>query len=608
MSYLHTLEDTFPEVRLRDFQDAPHYASVDSAPAGFAVARSKWVAPIFLSTFTVVCAVAILAEPNLSQAYVTLLERLTIIDTSLNRSSLGVRPLFFSFVLTLWLFVKGTWEKKGRIFLLTATACTAAVVLTDVILLYLMQTRGGGPFTLVGNILTGYALFTSCIFVIMWSMRMPQGVRTPTIYRRSRYYILVSSTSIVVAGIITILLVQKAEAELKYLRDLAILGGVGPSMMMFSNVLWPLMAAIAFLILKKRKIKSTKNPNYPIGIVVPAYNEAHGITDCINSLDTAAANYRGSCWLYLIDNGSIDSTVEIAKQALSRCRALKGQVLLCPQRGKAAALNFGVKQAVEDIIVRVDADTEVSPDLFVKVAPYFSDPLVGVAGGIPLPQQPDRLLSKARAIEVYYNIGYARFAHSTLDAVLCVPGIQTAYRRQALVEAGDFSEGMNGEDTDMTVRIGRLGYHVVVDPSIKVYSEVPSTWDHLREQRIRWSRSVLHVFARNKSAFLMRQGIRGLYLLPNSIWGQFRRAFLIMFLIYGSLVIVINPSVLNIGGGAALGAMLFGPSAVVTAITICFYRRFDLVPYLPAYIVFRVMRAYLSIEMLFTLSPKTKSR
>jgi cellulose synthase/poly-beta-1,6-N-acetylglucosamine synthase-like glycosyltransferase len=603
MRYPRTLEDIFSEVRLRDLQDAPHYASVDSAPPGFAVARSRWVAPIFLSTFILASIAFMLSESWFRLSYVAYLESLAGTD-ALTADSLGVRPIFFIFLLTFWAFANGNWDQKVRLSFSMIVACFLVITVIDVALVRVGLARGVGPFSPAGNILAGFAAILTIIPMMMFSLRMPEGVRALTMRRRSRYYWAVAFGSITLGVIITMVLLQMAGEELDFLRNIALLGGLGPGILLFSNVVWPMLAVLGIMALVRRKTKRGKVPIYSVGIIVPAYNEAEGISDCVRSLDEAAAQYQGPCWLYLIDNGSTDGTVDVARMALSQCRALRGQVLVCPERGKAAALNFGLAQVTEEIVVRVDADTQVSPTLFLQITPYFSDPAVGVAGGIPLPKEPSRLLSRMRAIEVYYTIGYARLAHSSVDAVLCVPGIQTAYRRQALVEAGNFSEGLNGEDTDMTVRIGRLGYHVIIDPSIHVFSEVPATWGHLREQRIRWSRSALHVFARNKSAILMRQGVRGMWTLPFSLWSAFRRPFLLLLLVYGTLAALIDPSVIGIRQGAALGALVVGPGAIITLMTVLAYRRFGLVPFIPAYLVFRIIRAYFAIDMLFTLPVK----
>lgn len=55
---------------------------------------------------------------------------------------------------------------------------------------------------------------------------------------------------------------------------------------------------------------------------------------------------------------------------------------------------------------------------------------------------------------------------------MVMPGVLASYRRELLVALGGFGEGFNGEDADITVRIGRLGYRIVNDPRIRVQTEM----------------------------------------------------------------------------------------------------------------------------------------
>ncbi|MGH2946148.1 MAG: hypothetical protein ACRDPC_07815 [Solirubrobacteraceae bacterium] len=71
----------------------------------------------------------------------------------------------------------------------------------------------------------------------------------------------------------------------------------------------------------------------------PPNNEQEGIAACIEALDHAAASYAGRCRLYLVDNASQDDTGAVAARAIAGCRALSGQVLLCPARDKSRALS-----------------------------------------------------------------------------------------------------------------------------------------------------------------------------------------------------------------------------------------------------------------------------
>jgi glycosyltransferase involved in cell wall biosynthesis len=69
----------------------------------------------------------------------------------------------------------------------------------------------------------------------------------------------------------------------------------------------------------------------------------------------------------LVDGGSSDNTVELAKKL---CPDLR--ILYQPGRGKGDALKYGVQKATGDIIVTLDADGETDPEDI----PRFVEPLL----------------------------------------------------------------------------------------------------------------------------------------------------------------------------------------------------------------------------------------
>ena len=136
-----------------------------------------------------------------------------------------------------------------------------------------------------------------------------------------------------------------------------------------------------------RPSKPHEGPWLSAAFLIPAFNEAHGITETIRSIDVAAARYNARCDVYVVDNGSWDDTMEVARRVLDECPNLRGHVLQCPEPGKSHALNFGLLQIEEEVIVRIDADTLVEPSLLENVIPWFWDPSVGAVGGLPLPKR-----------------------------------------------------------------------------------------------------------------------------------------------------------------------------------------------------------------------------
>ena len=167
------------------------------------------------------------------------------------------------------------------------------------------------------------------------------------------------------------------------------------------------------------------------------------------------------------------------------CKSAQGRVINVPKPGKSNALNAGLEATQTEFLVRVDADTLVGEDNLSRAMPYFSDPAVGVVGGVPIPPG-GALFDRARLLEVIVKHGFYSVAMGAVNGVVGIPGMFVVYRTEHPKYLGGFVEGMNGEDTDISLRIGELGYHSVVDPKLRYVSEVPASYLHMREQRMRW--------------------------------------------------------------------------------------------------------------------------
>ncbi len=203
-------------------------------------------------------------------------------------------------------------------------------------------------------------------------------------------------------------------------------------------------------------------------MIIPAYNEEYSISAVLEALDESAARYPGRVHVTVINNASKDRTGERTRETLSQCLHMTGDVIDCWTPGKSYALNAGLAQTLEDVVVRVDADTIVEPALFERVVPYFHDESVGGVSGIPLPR-PDarRVIYGIRYLEVLYSVGFLRVAQGSADATLVMPGNMSAYRGDVVRRLG-FGVGFNGEDTDIAVRIGRAGYQVITDLKVRL--------------------------------------------------------------------------------------------------------------------------------------------
>src|SRR5450631_3981696 len=236
----------------------------------------------------------------------------------------------------------------------------------------------------------------------------------------------------------------------------------------------------------------------PVDIIIPAYNETDNIARLLRSVDVAAARYGGPVQVVVSDDGSTDDTAQVAREEIATFRYARGWVLRGPNGRQSAALNRAIAATEAEIIVRVDADCVLGEDTLVYAVPWFRDPEIGSVGAMEEPRTDSvTWFHRMRRLETAFQFRFARLGQSLVDGIVVIPGTFTALRRGPVEEAGGFPVGMNGEDSDVTMQIGRLGYRVVVDPRIRSYEDVPRSPGEFVEQRTRWARAGFHVFARH---------------------------------------------------------------------------------------------------------------
>ncbi|WP_040006352.1 TIGR04283 family arsenosugar biosynthesis glycosyltransferase [Fibrisoma limi] len=90
-----------------------------------------------------------------------------------------------------------------------------------------------------------------------------------------------------------------------------------------------------------------------LSIIIPTFNEADHIGPLLRELQ--AIGRSDVVDLLVVDGGSTDQTVTIARQAGAR-------VLIAPQPGRPQQMNYGAGFATGDVLYFVHADVKVNPD------------------------------------------------------------------------------------------------------------------------------------------------------------------------------------------------------------------------------------------------------
>ncbi len=195
-----------------------------------------------------------------------------------------------------------------------------------------------------------------------------------------------------------------------------------------------------------------------VSVVVPAYNAARTIDDCIRSL--LELRYPSELLeLRVVDNASTDHTAQALRSYGARIIVTRE-----PRRGPAAARNAGVRAGAGDVVAFTDADCTVERDWLAHLVDALEDPGVGIAGGAI------RARAGANQIERYGEEIHDQGKAIELYSPPYVITMSWASRRDLVAELGGFDECLRrGEDVDLSYRMFRSGYKLSFVPDAVVY-------------------------------------------------------------------------------------------------------------------------------------------
>lgn len=363
---------------------------------------------------------------------------------------------------------------------------------------------------------------------------------------------------------------------------------------------------IAYILrgIKTQRNFSEEEFNPLVTFLIPAFNEEEFIEKCIESVDRAAENYPGGVEIIVVNDGSTDKTKLIAEEAMRKLRFARGRVLDQKNFGKAVALNNGLRQAKGDLIFRMDADSKIDENAISPVVRHFKDLHVRGVSGRLKPLREQSILQKLEHIRLLTIWMIGRISQECLDTMMVHTGVFSVYRREILIELGGWAEGINGEDGDLTIRVGRLGYKNEFEEEAIMYTDIPRKISGLRKQRVRWNRGYYQAYARNMSIMTMAQGVRGVFTFPLAIIQHARG---ILSLLIWEYVFVVS----------ALGVPLIKFWLDIWSVTIFFIllrslpriylilkQKRYLLKYLPLYPIFSFMIQIFKLEATQTLLSK----
>jgi glycosyltransferase involved in cell wall biosynthesis len=191
-----------------------------------------------------------------------------------------------------------------------------------------------------------------------------------------------------------------------------------------------------------------------VAVLIPAHNEAGRIERTV----AAALGIEGVSRVLVVDDGSEDSTADLAEKAGARVVRLQRNV------GKGAALDAGAKRVEDaDYVLLLDADlAETAAQASVLLGPVMAGETDLAIAAFPKPAGKAGFgLVKGLARWGIARMGGGFEANAPLSG-------QRALTRRALEEVLPFSTGY-GVEVTMTVRALRAGLRL---------AEIPTTMTH----------------------------------------------------------------------------------------------------------------------------------
>jgi poly-beta-1,6-N-acetyl-D-glucosamine synthase len=260
---------------------------------------------------------------------------------------------------------------------------------------------------------------------------------------------------------------------------------------------FPIVLAIRFKMLESRTVVG-EGYKPLVSILVPAYNEQDVISRTLESLISLKYENKE---IIVIDDGSADLT----SVAASWYKKFGVKVLKKPNGGKSSALNYGLLFARGEIVITIDSDSMVARDGINEIVHIMSDPnVVAVAGNIRVLNSKS-LITRIQELEYIMAINMIRRAFALFGSVMVVPGAFGVFRKKDIVSVGGYDNDTLTEDFDLTIKLLKTRGSVESSSSAMAYTEVPSTWNVLYKQRLRWSTGTFQTVYKHRDAFWNRR-------------------------------------------------------------------------------------------------------
>lgn len=191
-------------------------------------------------------------------------------------------------------------------------------------------------------------------------------------------------------------------------------------------------------------MSSTPEPR--VSVIVPARDEEAYVAAALASVVAQAS--PAIIEVIVVVNGSVDRTADVVRSSIGLLDGLAVQLLEDPQAGVSRAKNLGVRAANGDLLIFLDADSRMAPDLTQRVVEAWR--AGSQAGSIAIAADGGDILDRAFFGLIEFG---KRLFRIRANMLYC--------ERELFLSVGGFDERLyQAEDRDLLVRIAGRGVEV----------------------------------------------------------------------------------------------------------------------------------------------------
>jgi len=218
-----------------------------------------------------------------------------------------------------------------------------------------------------------------------------------------------------------------------------------------------------------------------LSVVIPTLNSASTLSYTLSSIFSNRFP-RELFEVLVIDNGSSDETIEIAK-------GFPVKVYHCSVRGIGPPRNLGIRKARGNIVCFTDSDCVVEKNWLEKIFTFFErNPEADGVGGpvFPYPCNQNKIQKLTGEIFVEdqgYPKKLKKVEFGSTQGIIF--GTNSAYKKDAVASVGGYSEP-GGSNLELAWRLVSRGHNLFFNPEIKVYHIFPSNIVSIFKQQFRW--------------------------------------------------------------------------------------------------------------------------